>query len=131
MFSEYHEILPCGGMLIVDSDDWFIQYDIPTLNPRAGSVLINIKSNEIDDHITALKANLEIFKDFKKNSGSRIFGIPGAMNMTINLHGHAKGVCLNNYYRAVYDDDSFERIKNSYNYAKIKAAQILNSKSTH
>ena len=43
--------------------------------------------------------------------------------MTINLHGHSKGVCILGYYRPVRNDEEYNIIKKSFEYAKKKQIQ--------
>lgn len=131
MSTYYHETLPCGGILTIKNNDWYIEYNFTNINPKKGFISVFIKGSEIDSHLNALKSNLELFKDFKKLASSCMPRISGSMNMSINFHGYSKGVCINEFYRPVSNDSTFEKIKNSYIYAKNKAKEILDSKSTY
>lgn len=131
MFSSpYYEKLPCGGTLTIIEDKWFIEYSFLPLNINSGNISIIIKSTDIDNHLIALHDNLELFKSLEHKCNECIFGIPASMNMTINVHGPSKGVCLEGYYRPIFSDRQFNLVKKSFIYAKEKALTLLKNKST-
>lgn len=125
----YYEKLPCGGILTITSNKWYIEYSFLSVNLNGSKISIIIDSSQIDNHLTALKTNLEIYKTFQPNSNEDVYGIPGLMDMTINLHGPCKGVCLEIYYRPVSSDEDFQLIKKSFTYAKNKANAILHDET--
>lgn len=126
----YYEKLPCGGILTIVNDTWFIEYNFLNLDPNSGNISIVIKNTDIDNHLTALHDNLEIFKSIEHICDECIYGIPASMNMTINPHGLSKGVCLEGYYRPIASYSEFELVKKSLLYAKAKALKLLKNKST-
>ena len=111
----YYEKLPCGGILTIVNNKWFIQYSFLPLDPGGGNISIIIKSTDIDKH----------------NCDEYIYGIPAYMNMTINVHGPSKGVCLEGYYRPISTEKEFQLVKDSFLYAKEKAMELLKNKSTN
>lgn len=127
----YYKKLPCGGVLTVTDDNWYIEYNFLPLELKSEMITFRIDSSEVDDHLTALKNNLEIFKSYVDSSDEGVYGIPGAMNMTINLHGHSKGVCILGYYRPVRNDEEYDVIKKSFEYAKKEANSILHHNTTN
>ncbi len=127
----YYEKLPCGGLLTVTDDNWYIEYNFLPLELKSEMITFRIDSSEVDDHLVALKNNLEIFKSYSDSSDEGVYGIPGAMNMTINLHGHSKGVCILGYYRPVRNDEEYDIIKKSFEYAKKEANSILHHNTTN
>lgn len=130
MILPYYEKLPCGGTLTIINNSWFIEYSFLPLKPNSGNISIVIKDTDINNHLIALHDNLEIFKSIEHHCDECIYGIPASMNMTINLHGPSKGVCLEGYYRPIASDLEFELVKNSLLYAKDKAFKLLKNKST-
>ncbi|MBS6600860.1 MAG: hypothetical protein ACLR02_03955 [Clostridium sp.] len=127
----YYQKLPCGALLTITDDDWYIEYRFLPLEPKAELITFRIDSNEVDNHLIALKKNLEIFKAYADSSDEGVYGIPGAMNMTINLHGHSKGVCILGYYRPVRNDEEYNIIKKSFEYAKKEANSMLHHNTTN
>jgi len=75
--------------------------------------------------------NFELFKSIEHNCDECIYGIPAYMNMTINVHGPSKGVCLEGYYRPISTEKEFQLVKDSFLYAKEKAMELLKNKSTN
>ena len=104
----YYEKLPCGGILTIVNNKWFIQYSFLPLDPGGGNISIIIKSTDIDNHLIALRNNFELFKSIEHNCDECIYGIPAYMNMTINVHGPSKGVCLEGYYRPISTEKEFQ-----------------------
>ena len=56
----YYEKLPCGGILTIVNNKWFIQYSFLPLDPNGGNISIIIKSTDIDNHLIALRNNFEL-----------------------------------------------------------------------
>lgn len=127
----YYEKLPCGGILTILNNKWFIQYSFLPLDPGGGNISIIIESTDIDNHLIALRNNFELFKSIEHNCDECIYGIPAYMNMTINVHGPSKGVCLEGYYRPISTEKEFQLVKDSFLYAKEKAMELLKNKSTN
>ena len=58
----YYEKLPCGGLLTVTDDNWYIEYNFLPLELKSEMITFRIDSSEVDDHLTAINSKSNHFR---------------------------------------------------------------------
>lgn len=120
----YFEPLNCGCNLVVYGGEAYVEYDFSKYG-KSHSHMCRIPVDKIEQHLKAVKANLDIYKNTKASVGRAVISIKGLRDMTINLNSRHEGVCVNRFYFPVASDTDYARLESCLVYAKNKAAEIM------
>lgn len=121
----YQEMLPCGGKLVVSSENWYIQYFFSGPDQRYKGTFKNIDGNLLENYISAFEKNFLEFNSLKTAlPGDGEFSKNGEMGMTIRIGKFAEGVCLVSYHMPVNNKERLKTIIDGYRYASERAPKI-------
>lgn len=120
----YHEALDCDCHLVVYADRSYVEYDFSKYG-KEETHQYKIPVEEIDEHLEALQANLQIYKNTKGNTGKTPVVFQGLRNMSICINTKSAGVCIDRYYFPVATDDEYLMYERDLHYCKNKAKEVM------
>jgi hypothetical protein len=119
------ETLASGGHLVVTTRGWWISYHFPGPDRRYNGRDMTIQGKDVCRTIRALQRNWREYQRLKAELPPGVeHSKHGAMYMSINIGGHAEGVCLDSDWRIRTEDD-LKKAVDSFEFALSRVPQLL------
>lgn len=125
---EYTEVLPCGGMLCVNSFERYIRFYFPGPDRRYNGTFLRVWISDLPEYIIAYQKNWERYCDLKNtvpHGGS--FRVNGACDMVIFIGTPFDGISLEGHHMILNTLQEINVVIESFKYAINRSEEIRNS----
>lgn len=122
---EYRESLRTGGELVVNKNNWRIEYYFPGPDLRYNGTFLTIQGKDVDKYISAWRNNFNYYQSLKKTITLKgTFETNGEAGMTIRVGGWHDGVSISGYHMHINKQETIDHIVEDYYSAKQTAQRV-------
>jgi hypothetical protein len=116
----------CFGKLVVNNDNWQIEFTLPGPDGRYNPTYKVIKSDQIQSYIDAYRSNWATYCILKEKLGNSTIGVivDGVNDMTIRIKEYPSGVCIDYYKLPLRTEEEVEKMISDLKWAKNRALEL-------
>lgn len=118
------EPIGCDCRLVAYSSTAYIEYDFSKYG-KSKTHEYRVPLNEIDQHLEALKANLQIYENTCRSTPKVPVSFKGLRNMFICVNTKKPGVCIDKFYFPIANKMDYTRLEEAFKKAKLRAYELM------